>query len=148
MATQPYRLIWQWRQQAQDEYALVLANPGELDDSRVQELRKLFDDVKSRRGLGNMPLDTTAQEQIAAWLINHADPLPSHAYKKLSDWFLNERHGERETRLAYACNRLWSALFRAQPSGRLTNPGPPNYDAIIPERFKRWWKTQFAWQKF
>ena len=149
MATQPYRLIWQQHKPDQDGYALVLSNPGELDDSRLQELRKLFDDVKISQGVGKKKpkhLNETAQKQIAAWIDNPEAPLPSYAYSKLSDWFLNEKHGEKETKLGYACKCLWSALFRAEPGKRLTNPGPPYY--IVPERFNRWWKTQFAWQKF
>jgi hypothetical protein len=150
VATQPYRLIWQQHKPDQDGYALVLANSGELDDSRLQELRKLFDYVKISQGLGNKKpkhLNKTAQEQIAAWIEDPKAPLSSHAYKKLSDWFLNEKHGEKETELGYACKCLWSALFRAEPGERLTNPKSPN-DPIIPERFNRWWKTQSAWQKF
>jgi len=146
MTTQPHGLIWQRCPQPQDEYALVLANPDNLD---VSQVRERFVYVQSSRGLGKKKpkhLDDTARKQIAAWIDMPAGPLPSRAYSKLSDWFLNEKHGEKETELGYACKCLWSALFRAEPGERLTNPGPPS--CIDPERFKRWWKTQFAWQKF
>jgi hypothetical protein len=152
MTTQPRGLVWQRCPLPLDEYALVLTNPGELDDSRMQELREFRDDVKKSEGLGGRRgkkhFGDEAQKQIDRWLGNPADPLPSHAYKKLSDWFLTKKNGERETPLAYACNRLWNALFRAQPSERLTISGSRGYDAIVPERFKRWWKTQSAWQEF
>ena len=152
MTKQAHGLIWKRCPQPHDEYALVLANPDNLD---VSQVRERFVYVQSGRGLGKKKpkhLDDTARKQIAAWIDMPADPLPSHAYKKLSDWFLTNSP-ERKSRLAYACKCLWSALFRAEPGERLTNPGPSNCGAIFPgaifpERFKRWWKTQSAWQEF
>ena len=63
------------------------------------------------------------------------------------DWFLTGKLNDRRSHLGYACKRLWSALFRAEPGERLTEPSGVHYRAVIPERLEKWWKTQSAWQK-
>ena len=135
-------LIWRRERRPGDDHALALSNPEDVD---VAHLRSLFAEVKSATGGRGRSLSTEAVGAFEDWLGDVAFPLPSHAYARLSNWFLTDATVDRESPLADCCAAFWDALFCVRPPKRIT---PPDDNAqIIEIAFLVWWSKQEASQK-
>lgn len=131
-------LAWQRATQPGDDYALVPINPDAVDVSR---LKNLFAAVKTATGASSKrTLHADASAALQRWLDAVSCPLPSPVYARLSNWFLTDKKGDRESVLAERCAALWDALFVTRPPKRLT-PTDDNA-SIIDITFQVWWKKQ------
>ncbi len=131
-------LVWKRAPHAGDDYALVVANPDASDNASV---RSLFARVKQATGASHKRmLSTEASVAFERWLDDVSQPLPSHAYARLSNWFLTEKRNDRESPLAERCAALWDALFLTRPHKRLTDAD--GNAEIVDITFKVWWKSQ------
>ncbi len=137
-------IIWQHAPQPGDQYALVVANPEEVDSNRLKDV---FARVKNAKGGRREHLSWDAVARIESWLSNLSMPLPSRAYALLSNWFLTEATVDRETSLGQCCGDLWDELFNVPPAQRLTEREPNHNTTIIDIRFHAWWKKQEASQR-
>ena len=99
------KLIWERAPQPGDEYALVLENP---DAVNVGQLHELFAEVKRARGGRQLHFSLQATKAFEQWLHDVSAPLPSHAYARLSNWFLTEADVDRNSPLAERCESLWN----------------------------------------
>lgn len=132
------KLIWQRSPQPGDDYALVLLESKEID---VLQMKKLFGLVKHAAGGRRAHLSRDATTAFDQWLTDVSLPLPSHAYARLSNWFLTEAEVDQESHLADRCRDFWNALFSARPTRRLTDIKPDN-GRIVDIAFEVWWKAQ------
>jgi len=131
-------LAWKRAPHARDKYALVVVNPDAIDNA---SLRNLFARVKQATGASSKRmLSKQASVAFERWLDDVSQPLPSHAYARLSNWFLTEKNNDQESSLAECCERFWNALFIARPRKRLT---PVDHNQkIVDLAFQGWWNEQ------
>ena len=135
-------LVWRKEPLPGDDYALALSDPQDVD---VAQLKSLFVEVKNATGGRGRRLSTEAVKAFEGWLGDVALPLPSHAYARLSNWFLTDATVDRESSLADRCESFWNALFSARPGKRLT---PADNNAQINDiTFLVWWGKQEVSQK-
>jgi hypothetical protein len=131
-------LVWKRAPHAGDEYALVVVNPDAID---IANLKDLLARVKRATGAsGKRMLNKQASAAFECWLADVSNPLPSHAYARLSNWFLTEKRNDCGSPLAEHCAVLWDALFRCQPHKRLTHVD--DNAQIVDITFTVWWKSQ------
>jgi hypothetical protein len=131
-------LIWQRSPQPADDYALVVVNRNAMD---LPRLRVLLEAIKKSTGASDKrALRTSAVVAFESWLDDPGQPLPSHAYARLSNWFLTEKRNDRESALAGRCAEMWDELFVARPQKRLTLTDA-NAD-IVDITFQVWWMVQ------
>ena len=128
--------MWKLVPQSRDPYSLLLTNPERVD---IDHLRVLFAKVKRADGCGRN-FSRPAAKAFQQWLDNVTGPLPSHAYARLSNWFLTAAKGPRRSQLAACCSELWKAMFTARPSKRLTQV--TQNARFIDREFWAWWKNQ------
>jgi hypothetical protein len=134
-------LAWKRILQPEDEYALVLTNPEDVD---VVRLKRLFDQVKNVTGGRGRSFSTQATKAFEQWLNGVESPLPSQAYARLSNWFLTDATVDRESSLGERSGLFWDALFSVRPAKRLTPP--KDNSQIVDIAFLSWWKRQEASQ--
>lgn len=114
-------------------FDLVLTNPGELDAQRMTDL---LDRIAAARHRAQT-LNSRALTAFREWLHNPESPLRSHAYVRLSNWFMT-RSGDRHSTLAGQCEAFWDALFPCRPPERLSSPRRNNI--MVPAAFDGFWQ--------
>jgi hypothetical protein len=100
-----------WSRVAPDSFDLKLENPEELNTQRFTDLIERLDHESHR----NQHLREKARKDLRLWLEDPRGPLKSHAYALVSNWFLTDSPGDRNSTIARHCQDLWDKLFAYRP---------------------------------
>ena len=124
-----------------NNFDVVLANPQELDSSRMNEL---LDGIEKETHRG-LTLSSRACKEFRRWFSQPDTPLKSEAYVLLSNWFLTQS-GDRHSTVAIHCEALWDALFPCRPVTRLSSSAPGKNHAMETAEFESFWRRLLAAQ--
>src|SRR5450759_3690763 len=110
-----------------NNFDVILANPQDLDSTRMSELM----DGIEKETHDRVNFSSLACKEFRRWFSQPDTPLKSHAYVRLSNWFMT-RGGDRHSMVATRCEALWDALFPGRPAKRLSSSAPNRNHVMKP----------------
>jgi hypothetical protein len=142
VSLQPRRSPLRWSRESPHSYDLRIENPAELNLKKLTELLDNLDQAVFR----GTRLREEARAELRTWLQNSRLPLKSFAYALVSNWFLTNSPGDRNSSIARICQELWDELFAYRPEWpeRLTDPS--RNDTILRDRFEDFYSKLVAAQ--